>query len=194
MKKYILVLILGLFFYGSFIWMLIMAHRHKIEPSSNISIVKYYEGVFKDSDSGFLNQVAEAYIETKYEGILKYNCFSPGSSTHTLYDYNTGIDLSDSFPKIREFIKKKYPQARDSWYDYSYQNGIVFIYLAHASLYNQKKTIIWLIYAPDSKKLKSRFSGYKLYPKDSIPIEPYNWLYKIDKNWYICSPDDWIGY
>jgi hypothetical protein len=194
MKKYILVLFFGIFYFGPIIWMFIIVHRNQIKPSSNNRIINYYEGVLCGSDSLFLNQVAKAYIGTKYEGTLEYNCFSPGSRTHTLYDYDSGFDLTDSFPKIREIIKKEYPNARDCWYGFGYNSGVVFIYLAHSSLYNQNETFIWLIYSPNPNNLKPWFSEYKIYPKDSIPIEPYNWLYKFDKNWYICSPEGHLRY
>ena len=73
MKKYILVLFFGIFFFGPIIWMFIMVHQNQIKPSSNNRIINYYEGVLCSSDSLFLNQVAKAYIGTKYEGALEYN-------------------------------------------------------------------------------------------------------------------------
>ena len=164
------------------------------EPSSNERIIEAYtEGLKKDSV--FLNQVAVEFVKTKYKGYLGYNIQNSGGYHNLLSnDGRRAINLNDSFPKIREFIKKKYPDARDCLYDFNYKNGIVFISLTHGSLFNQNETIIWLIYTQNINNLKSWFTEYKIYSKDSIPIEPYNWLYQIDKNWYICSPDDWIGY
>ena len=192
MKKYLLLLFVVLFgllmLYGIFG---LIYHSNTIESSSNEGIVDYYRGVLC-ADSIFLNQVAEAFVETKYNGKLGYNCQNSGGY-HTLWDREKHIQLTDSFPKIRKIIQTEYPDARDSWYSYNYKNGFVFIYLVHSSLYNRKKAKALFIYSPNLNDLKPLFSEYKLYNNNIIPREPYNWLYQIDKNWYICSPGEWLA-
>lgn len=161
--------------------------KYEKKTSSNKEIIREYSNF--GGDSLFLNQIAEAFIETNYDGVITYNCHSPGSGLHTLGDYNSSVDLTNRFPKIREIIREKFQNAKDSWYDYEYNNGIVFIDVAY-SLYNHKMKSVLLLYTNNFKELKLRFSNYKFYDTNTMPIETYGWLYSIGNNWYICSPDD----
>jgi len=193
MKLFKTLIIILVFFFAlvHIISLLAVFYQPKIEetqPSSNQKIIEVYtEGLKKDSV--FLNQVAEAYIETKYRGVILYNCHSRGR-LHTLGDINAHVDLTDRYSKIRDVIKGKFPNARDTWYDYYYNDGIFFLHVLTFRLFNQKTERVLLLYTYDLEKLKQRFSNYKFYDTNNIPIDTYGWIYRISKNWYICSPDD----
>lgn len=170
------------------LFVLLKPHK-KISASSNNRIIAYYTEVLI-KDSLFLNQVAEAFVQTKYKGKMGYNCENAGGY-HTLWgrEGDNAIQLTDSFPIIRLIIKNKYPDARKCLYDFNYNNGAIFIYLEHSSLFNQINECVLLLYCPNPTNLQLSFSNYRIYPKNAIPKEPFNWLYQIDNNWYICSPD-----
>ncbi|MBQ3689100.1 MAG: hypothetical protein II937_04450 [Bacteroidales bacterium] len=182
-KIYAIIFVLVQFF---LLYYIFFKPSREPQPSSNKRIIEAYsEGVRKDSL--FLNQVAEAFIETNYKGVIKYCCFTSGRR-HTLSSFDS--DLTDIYPKIREVIKKKFPDARDTRYEYIYNDGILFLDVLSFCLYNYKMELVILLYTDDLEKLKQRFSNYKFYDTNNIPIETYGWIYRISKNWYICSPDD----
>jgi len=188
----ILFIPIGAFISVLFVGFILNLFQKPIEPSSNNDIIKQYS-IFLRTDSLFLNQVASAFLETKYTGSLHYNLQNAGGY-HTLWsrEGENAIELADSFPKIRQIIKDRFPDARDSWYGYKYNNGVVFISTAYP-LYNNKKLKALLIYCPNLNDLKPWFSEYNIYQNNTIPTEPFNWLYQIDKNWYICSPGEWLA-
>ncbi|MBR4264529.1 MAG: hypothetical protein IKQ46_00565 [Bacteroidales bacterium] len=184
-------LILLLFSFILIVFSLLFGPKHEIKPSSNEEIITAYSNLLNETnifgDSLFLNQIAEAFIETNYEGVIMYNCHFSGGGLHTFGDYNTSVDLTDSFPKIRDVIKTKFPNAKDSYFDYYYNNGIVII-ISTYPYYNHMLEPILLLYTNHFEVLKQRFSKYKFYNTNVAPQELYGWIYRINKKWYICSP------
>ena len=187
--KTLIIILVSIFTLANIISLLAVIFQPEIEepqPSSNQKIIEVYSKRLK-IDSLFLNQVAEAFFETNYEGVMKYCCFTSGRR-HTLSSFDS--DLTGIYPKIREVIKKKFPDARDTRYEYIYNDGILFLDVLSFCLYNYKMELVILLYTDDLEKLKQRFSNYKFYDTNNIPRETYGWIYRISKNWYICSPDD----
>ena len=177
-KPFKVFLIIFMFVISPITWILfIIARPTEIIPSSNYKIVDYYRGVLC-GDSLFLNQVAEAFVETKYNGKLVYNCQNSGGY-HTLWDRGKHIQLTDSFPKIRKIIQTEYPDARDSWYSYNYKNGVVFIYLVYSSLYNRKKEKSLLIYSPNF----NNYAYFFIFPIDFCIIMQYNAYIKFRRKY-----------
>lgn len=193
-KPFKVFLIIFLFVISPITWMiyaLIVARPNEIIPSSNDKIIREYRKIGGGlSDSIFLNQVAEAFLATNYEGSLSYSLNNAGGH-HKLWDIKLHIEMTDRFPKIREIIENKYPNANDSWYGYKYKNGVVIINYHHlCTAYNSKKKAVFHIYAPDRNKLKQMFPTYKMYYDKTIPSETCEWLYYIGNNWYVCSPSE----
>jgi len=164
-----------------FIVFLISCNR--IVPSSNEEIVTYYQ---RTVQSEFLNQVAIAFVETGYPGLLVYS-FQNSGGYHRLRGANR-MDLTDTFPKIREIIKEYIPDARDSRYYIWYKNGFVFFYVSPKKFNNLEKPILLFYSEKAIEDIRVLFPGLDLY-KESIPVNVDFWLYSFSNNWYICSSD-----
>lgn len=159
--------------------------REKLRISSNAEIVAKYQKCVH-SDSLFLNQLVMAFININYTDnsqSLRYSFKNYTGGTHKLLRGHK--DLSDTFPKIREIMKKRFPNA-DSYFYISYNNNIVTICLNH-SLFNQTEQQIMLLYSLNRNQIIMNYPSYIIY--DSVlPKEKDGWLYNFDNNWYICSP------
>lgn len=180
-------------------------HNYKeIIPSTNEEIIgrcpKYYY-----QDSFFLNQLAEAFIETNHMGgTLGYNLHgrNPHHLGETVFknptykllrcqgwsekDFLEGNDLTKIYPKIREIMIKEYPDANYCFYGINYANHVVFIRSSY--MQNKNRHEIFFIYSNDIINIKKLFPEYKIYDK-CIPQENDCWIYNFEKNWYICSPN-----
>lgn len=157
--------------------------REKLRISSNAEIVAKYQKCVH-SDSLFLNQLVMAFVEINDTSqTLRYSFTNYDGGTHKLLCGHK--DLSDTFPKIREIMKNRFPYA-DSYFYISYKNNIVTICLNH-SLFNQANQQIRLFYSSDRNQIIKNYPSYVIY--DSVlPKEKDGWLYNFDNNWYICSP------
>lgn len=154
---------------------------------TNEEIISYMPNILKQ-DSSFLNQVGNLFLDTNYEGDLFYN-FQNSGGRHTLWTDNKNI--TDSFPKIREVIEHKFPDARETRYYIWYIKRVVFIRPRH-SLHNQDEQSVLFLYTNCRDNLVNIFPTYNIYDKD-IPQENSNWLYHLYENWYIYSPN-WLVY
>ncbi|MCQ2976300.1 MAG: hypothetical protein MJ211_15980 [Bacteroidales bacterium] len=160
----------------------------EIFPSSNEMIIKRYTAQVRIFDSVFLYQVAEAFVETNYKGWLMYDFHS--KSNHSLG--GDGKTLTNKFPKIREIIKKKFPNARDSYFDIWYYNEVVF-FTIKPSLFNQNENPIVLLYSKDVDNIREILPQYIIY-ENKMPEENDRWLYNFNKFWYVCSPREKLYY
>lgn len=154
----------------------------KIHISSNDEIVAKYKKVVHN-DSLFLNQLAEAFAEINDTSqSLGYSFTNYDGGTHKLLRGHK--DLSDTFPKIREIMKDRFPYA-DSYFIVKYRKNIVHICL-YKSLFNQNEDPIVLLYSSDRNQIIKNYPSYNIYESD-IPKEKDGWLFNFDHNWYICS-------
>ncbi|MBO7598067.1 MAG: hypothetical protein J6T70_13585 [Bacteroidales bacterium] len=155
-------------------------------PPTNFQVAKQLIAIWK-TDSVFLNQVAEAFIETKYDNPLVY-CYL-GSYPNTLYDLKLHKPLKGSFPKISNLIKKEYPNIRDIKYLIWYTDNMVFFREAQTSrnVGNNKNALVY-IYTEDSLNIKIAYPEYKILNK-KVPTKASNWIARFQKNWYIFAPD-----
>lgn len=154
----------------------------KIRISSNAEIVAKYKKVVHN-DSLFLNQLAEAFAEINDTSqSLGYSFTNYDGGTHKLLRGHK--DLSDTFPKIREIMKDRFPYA-DSYFIVKYRKNIVHICL-YKSLFNQNEDPIVLLYSSDRNQIIKNYPSYNIYESD-IPKEKDGWLFNFDHNWYICS-------
>lgn len=154
----------------------------KIHISSNDEIVAKYKKVVHN-DSLFLNQLAEAFAEINDTSqSLGYSFTNYDGGTHKLLRGHK--DLSDTFPKIREIMKDRFPYA-DSYFIVKYRKNIVHICL-YKSLFNQNEEPIVLLYSSDRNQIIKNYPSYNIYESD-IPKEKDGWLFNFDHNWYICS-------
>lgn len=154
----------------------------KIHISSNDEIVAKYKKVVHN-DSLFFNQLAEAFAEINDTSqSLGYSFTNYDGGTHKLLRGHK--DLSDTFPKIREIMKDRFPYA-DSYFIVKYRKNIVHICL-YKSLFNQNEDPIVLLYSSDRNQIIKNYPSYNIYESD-IPKEKDGWLFNFDHNWYICS-------
>ncbi|MBO7596755.1 MAG: hypothetical protein J6T70_06890 [Bacteroidales bacterium] len=155
---------------------------------TNEEIISYMPNILKQ-DSSFLNQVGNLFLDTNYEGDLFYN-FQNSGGRHTLWTDNKNI--TDSFPKIREVIVHKFPDASKTKYYIWYIKKVVFILPRH-SWYNQDEQSVVFLYAKNKEYITYLYPTYRLYDKD-IPQENSSWIYNLKDNWYICSPNHLVYY
>jgi len=175
---------------GCFLFLIILLFfvffpRKEIKSCSNEEILDKYKKDFY-SDSAFLCQLSTAFDETNIKDTMAYSLASYDGGVHRLRWH--GRDYTDSFPRIREIIKNEFPNAKDCYYDILFINRTINISIYHNSLFNKNKHCVCLLYSKEIDNIKSLYPNYKFY-NNEIPNENDSWLYLIEKNWYILSPD-----
>ena len=159
-----------------------------IHRSTNNEIINVATS-FIYQDSSFFNQVTNLFLDTNYEGDLFYN-FQNSGGRHTLWTDNK--DLTDSFPKIREVIAQKFPDARKTKYYIWYIKKVVFI-LPKRAFFNQDEQSIVFLFAKNKEYILNLYPTYRVYDNE-IPQESSCWLYNYNDYCYICSPNHLVYY
>ena len=178
-------LFMGGIFFALYVVALIIPSNKRIDDRtrSNKELILEFQAQYI-TDYEFLNRAAQLFAETNYPDDLSYDFHGTPGSRHQLF--HNGKNVSEVFPKIQEYMKQQYPDADYCPYGIWYSKYIV--YIEWHKLYNETNHCVVLIYSNNKNNIINQFSSFKFYEYD-IPEGKDSWLYALDKNWYICSPN-----
>ncbi|MBR4264604.1 MAG: hypothetical protein IKQ46_00955 [Bacteroidales bacterium] len=156
---------------------------------TNQEIIDYYKTDFEEWRTAYF-EVAQAFDEIDTDSAVAYSIKKPNHKLFTVHKK----DITNKYPHFKEVMQKWFSDEKlypIYLWEVRAENRVLF-WDARETKINLNGDMTHYIYTRKTEpELLQYFQGHKIV--DYVPNDRCcGWLYRLEKNWYVLSPDQWF--